>query len=108
MRLWSNLLLAALLGCHGGNAHPPASDGGREGISAAAAGGEQASPTGGSSVAATVEWQPAQGERQPSDGPDCGPGCRMVLSRPVEHDSWQGHAFSENIVADTNPHQLLF
>ena len=56
----------------------------------------------------SVQSQPSQTVQLPADGPDCGPGCRLVLARPIEHDSWGGHAFSDKIVADTNPNELLF
>lgn len=39
--------------------------------------------------------------------PDCGPGCRVALKRPIEHAAW-GHGFSTTWVADTNQDELAF
>lgn len=39
--------------------------------------------------------------------PDCGPGCRIALKRPVLHAAW-GHGFSTSWVTDTNPEELAF
>ncbi len=39
--------------------------------------------------------------------PDCGPGCRIALKRPIIHAAW-GHGFSTTWVADTNPQELAF
>ncbi|MCB9585282.1 MAG: hypothetical protein H6718_07785 [Polyangiaceae bacterium] len=39
--------------------------------------------------------------------PDCGPGCRIALKRPVRHAAW-GHGFSTTWVADTNQYEVSY
>jgi hypothetical protein len=40
--------------------------------------------------------------------PDCGPGCRIALGRPIQHGSGWGHAYDERFVADTNAEELFY